>query len=48
MNIGAKQAGAEWDDYVEQVLSEAPPLTEEQRHRLAELLRPVRISGGAG
>jgi hypothetical protein len=28
--------------YVDRVLAEAPPLTDEQRVRLAELLRPVR------
>ncbi len=31
--------------YIEKMLAEAPPLTDEQRARLAELLRPVR--GGA-
>lgn len=30
------------EDYVQRVLSEAPPLTDEQRTRLADLLRPVR------
>jgi hypothetical protein len=29
-------------DYIERMLAEAPPLTDEQRTRLAELLRPVR------
>lgn len=33
------------EDYVKRVLEEAPPLTDEQRTRLADLLRPVR--GGA-
>ena len=33
-------------DYIDRVLTEAPPLTAEQRTRLAELLRPVRINGG--
>ncbi|MGV0772291.1 hypothetical protein [Mycobacterium syngnathidarum] len=28
--------------YVNKVLSQAPPLSDEQRTRLAELLRPVR------
>jgi hypothetical protein len=32
------------DAYVERVVAEAPPLTEDQRTKLAELLRPVRIS----
>lgn len=35
-------AEAKITDYVERVVAEAPPLTEEQRVRLAELLRPVR------
>jgi hypothetical protein len=30
------------EDYVQRVLSAAPPLTAEQRAKLAELLRPVR------
>jgi hypothetical protein len=34
-------------NYVKQTLAEAPPLTDAQRIRLAELLRPVR-NGGAG
>lgn len=29
-------------EYVELILAEAPPLTDEQRVRLCELLRPVR------
>lgn len=29
-------------DYIEKVLAQRPPLTDEQRTRLAELLRPVR------
>lgn len=33
-------------DYVERCLAAAPPLTDEQRTRLAELLRPVRVKGG--
>jgi hypothetical protein len=32
--------------YIEKVLAAAPPLSDEQRTRLAELLRPVR-GGGA-
>jgi len=31
-------------EYVDRVLSEAPPLTDEQRTRPAELLRPVRLA----
>ena len=33
--------------YVEKVLAEAPPLSDEQRTKLAELLRPVRQVGAA-
>lgn len=33
------------EEYVESVLAEAPPLTDEQRTKLAELLRPVRTAG---
>ena len=33
-------------NYVTKVLDAAPPLTDEQRVRLAELLRPVRLVGG--
>jgi hypothetical protein len=31
-------------EHIEKILSEAPPLNEEQRTRLAELLRPVRVT----
>jgi hypothetical protein len=37
-----KLAEANISDYVERVLASAPPLSEEQRTRLAELLKPVR------
>jgi hypothetical protein len=30
------------DEYVARVVAAAPPLTNQQRDRLAELLRPVR------
>lgn len=33
--------------YVQRVLAAAPPLSDEQRTRLAELLRPVRKGGAA-
>jgi hypothetical protein len=33
--------------HIEKTLAEAPPLTDEQRTRLAELLRPARRNGGA-
>jgi hypothetical protein len=32
--------------HIEKTLAAAPPLTDEQRCRLAELLRPVRRLGG--
>jgi hypothetical protein len=35
-------------DYVEKILAEAPPLTDEQRVRLTELLRPVRLRRDSG
>jgi hypothetical protein len=35
------------DRWVERTLATAPPLTDEQRTKLAELLRPVRKAGGA-
>ena len=34
-------------EYIAKTLGAAPPLTDEQRTRLAELLRPVRHNGGA-
>jgi hypothetical protein len=34
------------EEYVRKVLAEAPPLTDEQKTRLAELLRPARRRGG--
>ena len=33
-------------DYVQRVLDDWPPLTAEQRSKLAELLRPVRVHDG--
>jgi len=41
---------AKLQDYIERTLAQAPPLNDEQRNRLAELLRPARrelASGGA-
>lgn len=35
-------AEAKIADYIRRVVDAAPPLTDEQRTRLAELLRPVR------
>lgn len=34
-------------EYIEKILADWPPLTDQQRTRLAELLKPVRV-GGAG
>ncbi|MDP9428475.1 MAG: hypothetical protein M3Q47_06160 [Actinomycetota bacterium] len=34
-------------DYIERVVSEAPPLTNEQREKLAMLLSSSRSAGGA-
>jgi hypothetical protein len=51
--IGARQAlkdareKAELDAYIEKLVDAAPPLTAEQRTKLAELLKPVRVPGGA-
>jgi hypothetical protein len=35
-------------DYIERTLAKFPPLTQEQRVRLAELLAPVRITPNGG
>lgn len=35
------------EDYITKILASAPPLNDEQRSRLAELLRPVRAGGAA-
>jgi hypothetical protein len=40
-------ASAKIADYIERTLAAAPPLTAEQRDKLAELLRPVRAAEGA-
>jgi hypothetical protein len=46
--INARQelAAAKLTAYIEKVVAEAPPLTDEQRDRIAVLLRPG-IKGGA-
>lgn len=41
---GDRASDASIDDYVKTVLAQAPPLTDEQRTRLAELLHPVQIT----
>lgn len=33
-------------EYIARIVAEAPPLSDEQRVRLAELLRPARAGGG--
>jgi len=40
--VGAAPAFLTPASYIEKVLAEAPPLTDEQCNRLAELLRPAR------
>ncbi len=35
-------------DYIRTVLAAAPPLSDEQRTKLAELLKPVRVHAGGG
>jgi hypothetical protein len=37
-------AAARLDDYIRDTLANSPPLSDEQRTRLAELLRPARES----
>jgi hypothetical protein len=32
-------------EYIEKVLADWPPLTDQQRTALAELLKPVRVGG---
>lgn len=44
-NLAAAKTAA----YIQKILAEAPPLTDEQRTALAELLAPIRQRGtGAG
>jgi hypothetical protein len=35
-------------EYIDKILADWPPLTDEQRTKLAELLKPVRVSAGGG
>jgi hypothetical protein len=44
--IGRSYAEQRIAEYIERVLAQAPPLSDEQRTRLAELLRPARRAGG--
>ena len=37
-------ARSEYSAYVAKTLAAAPPLTDEQRTKLAELLKPVRVT----
>jgi hypothetical protein len=43
---GRNLHAARLEDYIEKTLAAAPPLTAEQRARLAELLRPMRLRPG--
>ncbi|PLV44944.1 hypothetical protein X011_25645 [Mycobacterium tuberculosis variant microti OV254] len=47
--IAARQElkAASINDYLERQMAEAPPLTNEQRAKIAELLEPVRIRGAS-
>lgn len=47
MSTTTKDAPTLTRNYVQRLLAEAPPLTAEQRTRLAELLAPVRRGGAA-
>ncbi|BBY86506.1 hypothetical protein [Mycolicibacterium tokaiense] len=43
MSAAAADREAAIDAYVAEILAGAPPLSEDRRAKLAELLRPVRI-----
>ena len=45
VNARRDLAAAKLDAYIQKVVAEAPPLTDEQRDRIAALLRPA--GGGA-
>lgn len=45
--VGGWTVDADTRAYVKTMVDAAPPLTGEQRAKLAELLRPVRTSDGA-
>lgn len=40
-------AAAKLADYIKRTVDQAPPLTDEQRERIAALLRPTAIGGAA-
>jgi hypothetical protein len=40
--FAARAKAVALEEYVNQVVAAAPPLTDQQRNQLAELLRPVR------
>lgn len=42
INARRDLAAAKLDAYIKKVVSEAPPLTDEQRDRIAALLRPTK------
>ncbi len=39
----AQRRALQAEEYIKKTLSKAPPLTDEQRSKLAELLKPVRV-----
>ncbi len=44
MVAGMHAAGVDWDDLIDRIVAAAPPLSEEGRARLADLLPPVRVA----
>ena len=47
MNARRDAAAARVEDYVTRIVSEAPPLTDAQRDRIAALLRPTKARDAA-
>jgi excisionase family DNA binding protein len=45
--VAQSQPSQAVEEYIEKLLAEAPPLSDDQLSRLAELLRPARQGGGA-
>ena len=46
-DIAREYATQRISEFIEKVLDAAPPLTDEQRQKLSELLKPARSNGGA-
>jgi hypothetical protein len=46
-SVAARRSAERRTAYIKKRVAEAPPLTDEQRAKLAELLRPVRRGGAA-